>query len=144
MYTGSAAVTLVRAANGDSHTPDLIGIAQPGVVYTNNVKKIAEHGGAAPADRDVALVVSGAGVPHQMVSNASVQTTQIAPSILQLLGLNPQALHPFRSNTRRCCPNCKTHQPQAGPRTLFGVRGPACVCRRTHDCAAPHPLSTQP
>jgi len=92
VYTGSAADTLVRAANGDSHAPDLIGIAQPGVVYTGNVKKIAEHGGAAPADRDVALVVSGAGVPHQTVSNASVQTTQIAPSILQLLGLNPQAL----------------------------------------------------
>ena len=92
VYTGSAADTLVRAANGDSHAPDLIGIAQPGVVYTGNVKKIAEHGGAAPADRDVALVVSGAGVPHRTVSNASVQTTQIAPSILQLLGLNPQAL----------------------------------------------------
>ena len=92
VYTGSAADTLVRAANGDSHAPDLIGIAQPGVVYTANVKKIAEHGGAAPADRDVALVVSGAGVSHQTVSTASVQTTQIAPSILQLLGLNPRAL----------------------------------------------------
>jgi hypothetical protein len=92
VYTGSAADTLVRAANGDSHTPDLIGIAQPGVVYTGNVKKIAEHGGAAPADRDVPLVVSGAGVPHQAISDAAVQTTQIAPSILQLLGLNPQAL----------------------------------------------------
>jgi hypothetical protein len=92
VYTGSAADTLVRAANGDSHAPDLIGIAQPGVVYTGNVKKIAEHGGAAPADRDVALVVSGAGVSHQTVSTASVQTTQIAPSILQLLGLNPRAL----------------------------------------------------
>jgi hypothetical protein len=33
VYTGSAADTLVRAANGDSHAPDLIGIAQPGVVY---------------------------------------------------------------------------------------------------------------
>jgi hypothetical protein len=93
--TGSAADRLVRAANSDSHAPDLIGIAQPGVAYTGNVKKIAEHGGAAPADRDVALVVSGAGVPHQTVSNASVQTAQIAqiaPSILQLLGINPQAL----------------------------------------------------
>jgi hypothetical protein len=96
VYTGSAADTLVGAANGDNHAPDLIGIAQPGVVYTGNVKKIAEHGGAAPADRDVALVVSGAGVPHQMVSNAPVQTAQIAPSILKLLGINPQALQAVR------------------------------------------------
>ena len=29
---------------------------------------------------------------HQVVSNDAVQTTQIAPSILQLLGLNPQSL----------------------------------------------------
>ena len=92
VYTGSAADTLVRAANGDSHAPDLIGIAQPGVVFTGNVTKIAEHGGAAPADRDVALVVSGAGVPHHAVSDEAVQTTQIAPSILDLLGLNPLAL----------------------------------------------------
>ena len=105
VYTGSAADTLVRAANGDSHAPDLIGIAQPGVVYTGNVKKIAEHGGAAPADRDVALVVSGAGVPHRMVSNASVQTTQIAPSILQLLGLNPRALQAVQIEHTQVLPN---------------------------------------
>jgi Type I phosphodiesterase / nucleotide pyrophosphatase len=96
VYTGSAADTLVRAADGDSHAPDLIGIAQPGVVYTGNVAKIAEHGGAAPADRDVALVVSGAGVPHHAVSDEAVQTTQIAASILDLLGLNPLALEAVR------------------------------------------------
>src|SRR5664279_1004141 len=92
VYTGNAADTLVRAANGDTHAPDLIGIAQPGVVYTGNVKKIAEHGGDAPGDLDVALVVSGAGVTQHAISTETVQTTQIAPSILQLLGLNPQAL----------------------------------------------------
>ena len=42
VYTGAAADTLVRAAKGDPHAPDLIGIAQHGVVYTGNVKKIAE------------------------------------------------------------------------------------------------------
>ncbi len=33
MHTGAAADTPVRAKNGDGHAPDLIGIAQPGVVY---------------------------------------------------------------------------------------------------------------
>ncbi len=86
VYTGSQADTLVRAAKGNNRTPDVIGIAQHGVVYTGGVKKIAEHGGDAADDRDVALVVSGAGAAHRTVS-AGVQTTQIAPTILRLLGL---------------------------------------------------------
>jgi hypothetical protein len=50
-------------------------------------------GVAAPCCRPrPPLVVSGAGVPHHTVSAAPVQTTQIAPSILNLLGLDPQAL----------------------------------------------------
>ena len=96
VYTGSAADTLVGAPAGDSHAPDLIGIAQHGVVYTGGVKKIAEHGGAADDDRDVALVVSGAGVRHGSVNATPVQTAQIAPTILRLLGLNPNALQAVR------------------------------------------------
>jgi len=96
IYTGAAADTLVRAQNGDSHAPDLIGIAQPGVVYTGGVKKIAEHGGDSAADRDVALVVSGAGVPHHCTDPSLVQTTQIAPTILALLRLDPKALQAVR------------------------------------------------
>src|SRR5664279_1825714 len=92
VYAGDAVDALVKAPHGDSHAPDLIGIAQHGVVYTGGVKKIAEHGGAAADDRDVALVVSGAGVPRDIVNRRAVQTTQIAPTILALLGLNPRAL----------------------------------------------------
>ena len=104
VYTGSAADTLVRARNGDAHAPDLIGIAQPGVVYTGGVKKIAEHGGNAPADRDVALVVSGAAVTHHAINTSQVQTTQIAPTILRLLGLNPNALQAVRIEHTRVLP----------------------------------------
>ena len=96
-YTGAAADRLVSARRNDPHAPDLIGIAQHGVVYTGGVKKIAEHGGAAADDRNVALVVSGAGV-HPSTSNRVVQTTQIAPTILQLLGLDPQRLHAVRAD----------------------------------------------
>ena len=97
VYTGKAADTLVRAKKGDSHAPDVIGIAQPGVVYTGGVKKIAEHGGDAPADLDVALVVSGP-VTHHAVNSTDVKTTQIAPTILRLLGLNPNALQAVRTD----------------------------------------------
>lgn len=96
VYVGKAADTLVRAANGDTHAPDLIGIAQRGVVYTGGVKKIAEHGGDSPADLHVALVVSGAGVRHHSTNSSRVQTTQIAPTVLALLGLDPRSLQAVR------------------------------------------------
>jgi len=92
VYTGAAADTLFSAPSGETHAPDVVGVAQHGVVYTGGVKKIAEHGGDAPDDLDVPLVVSGAAVPHALTVDSSVQTTQIAPTILRLLGLNPSAL----------------------------------------------------
>jgi hypothetical protein len=95
VYTGAAADAVFGARPGDSHAPDLFAIAQHGVVYTGGVKKIAEHGGSAADDRDVALVVSGAGVRHG-VESAPVLTTQIAPTILRLLGLDPKALQAVR------------------------------------------------
>jgi hypothetical protein len=96
VYIGGAADARLGASRGDRHAPDLVGIVQHGVVYTGGVKKIAEHGGDAPADLDVALVVSGAAVAHNGVNRSHVQTTQIAPTILALLGLNPNALQAVR------------------------------------------------
>ena len=68
------------------------GIVQVGVVYTGGKGKIAEHGGANPADRDVPIVVYAPGVVRPDVSSQWVETTQIAPTILRLLGLDPHAL----------------------------------------------------
>jgi hypothetical protein len=42
-------------------------------------------------DTHVLMVVNGPNVPAQ-VNFASVETTQVAPTILALLGLNPNAL----------------------------------------------------
>ncbi len=95
--TGADADRLFGAKPGDTHAPDLVGLVQHGVVYTGKVKKISEHGGAAADDLDVALVVSGAGVAHHATSVANVQTTQIAPTILTLLGLHPDALRAVRA-----------------------------------------------
>ena len=92
VYSGAAAANFMGVPAGDSRVPDVIGIAQVGSVYTGGTGKIAEHGGDNPQDRDVALVVSGAGVEGGSVNNSSVETTQIAPTILELLGLNPNAL----------------------------------------------------
>jgi len=64
--------------------------------YTGGKSKIAEHGGAADDDRNVPIVVSGAGVDARGVDGRKVETTQIAPTILRLLGLNPQRLQAVR------------------------------------------------
>jgi arylsulfatase A-like enzyme len=101
--TGAAADAAFGAATGDSHAPDLVGITQQGVVYTGNVKKIAEHGGEHPEDLNVPLVVSGAGAEHA-VNGSSVRTTQIAPTILRLLGLDPSALQAVRIEGTRVLP----------------------------------------
>jgi arylsulfatase A-like enzyme len=42
-------------------------------------------------DRHVLMVVSGPGIPVQ-VQSKSVETTQVAPTILALLGLDPNKL----------------------------------------------------
>ena len=105
VYTGRAADTLFRAPTGDSHAPDLVGVAQHGVVYTGKVKKIAEHGGDDPQDRDVPLIVAGAGVPHHTTYTAGVTTTQIAPTILHLLRLDPNALQAAQTEHTHVLPD---------------------------------------
>jgi hypothetical protein len=104
VYTGAAADRLIGAKTGDSHVPDLIGIAQQGVVYTGKTAKIAEHGGDHPEDLNVPLVVSGAGANHA-VDRSQVKTTQIAPTILHQLGLNPQALQAVHIEHTKVLPN---------------------------------------
>jgi arylsulfatase A-like enzyme len=78
----------------DSRTPDIIGIARVGVIYTGGTK-IAEHGGFNEGDTHVALIVSNPEFDQQTVS-AAVATTQIAPTILKVLGLDPNELDAVR------------------------------------------------
>jgi hypothetical protein len=92
VFAGEAAADYFKVPAGDSRVPDVFGISQYGVVFTGGQGKIAEHGGANPQDRNVPLVVSGDAVGRHEVDNGRVETTQIAPTILQLLGLDPDAL----------------------------------------------------
>jgi hypothetical protein len=93
VFAGKEAKEYFHVPADDPRAPDVFGISQYGVVYTGKQGKIAEHGGANPQDRGVALVVSGDPVAaHHAVVNDPVETTQIAPTILKLLGLDPDAL----------------------------------------------------
>jgi hypothetical protein len=92
VYAGSEAARYFGVPAGDPRVPDVFGISQYGVVYAGKQGKIAEHGGANPQDRDVPLVVSGGVVDKQGTVAGRVETTQIAPTILSLLGLDPRSL----------------------------------------------------
>ncbi|NMH99587.1 alkaline phosphatase family protein [Pseudonocardia sp. K10HN5] len=92
VYAGQGAAGFFQTAPGDTRVPDVVGIAQHGVVFTGGKSKIAEHGGADPQDRNVPIVVSGAGFGHGQKVDAPVETTRIAPTVLRALGLNPDEL----------------------------------------------------
>jgi len=106
VYAGEAAKDYFGAKAGDPRTPDLVGVAQVGTVFTGGKGKIAEHGGANPADRDVPIVVWGAGVDADGAhyNAAGVYTTQIAPTILSLLGLDPKDLQAVRDQHVKVLP----------------------------------------
>jgi hypothetical protein len=76
---------------GDPRTPDIIVAPNVGVIYTGSAKKQAEHGGFAHDDTNVMLLVSNPALAPRSI-NSFVETTQVAPTILAILGLDPNAL----------------------------------------------------
>jgi arylsulfatase A-like enzyme len=78
-----------------ARAPDIIIQPDHGVIYSGSQKKIAEHGGGSLDDTHVALLVAGASLKSSKVDDL-VQTTQIAPTILRALGLDPQKLDAVR------------------------------------------------
>jgi arylsulfatase A-like enzyme len=98
LHAGADAARFFGVRAGDSRVPDLYGVVQLGVVYTGGHGKIAEHGGANTPDRAVPLVVSSAVDRDDSgrVIDHPVRTIQIAPTILRLLGLDPDALKAVR------------------------------------------------
>ena len=104
ILAGSEAANSIGVTTADQRVPDVIGYAKVGSVYAkSSLSKIAEHGGHAIADRHVPIVVSGAGIPQQIVDK-HVDTIQIAPTILHLLGLNPEELQAVKMEGTKVLP----------------------------------------
>jgi hypothetical protein len=103
IYAGKAAADFFGVQVSDPRHPDVFGRVQVGVVYTGGTK-IAEHGGDNPADRDVPLVVYAPGTVPPARVHAAVETTQVAPTILRLLGLDPGALQAVQLEGTRVLP----------------------------------------
>jgi hypothetical protein len=79
----------------DNATPDIL--VQPiyGTTYTGSSKKNAEHGGFSFGDTNVGLIVSNPEM-HARTVKTPVATSQVAPSILKALGIDPNELGAVR------------------------------------------------
>ncbi len=100
---GSEIADLYRNPKHDDRTPDIIVVCDEGVIYTHSAAKQAEHGGFNEDDRHVGMVVYTARLRPGVVKR-QVFTTQIAPTILWSLGLDPCSLTSVREEGTQVLP----------------------------------------
>jgi arylsulfatase A-like enzyme len=95
IFSGPSITTMFYAPGvpptGDPRTPDIIVQPNVGVIYTGSTSKQAEHGGFAHDDTNVMLLVSNPELDAKTVTTA-VETAQVAPTVLNALGLDPKKL----------------------------------------------------
>jgi len=88
---------------GDPRTPDILTVPNVGVTYSGSGKKLAEHGGFSRDDTNVIMLVSNPAF-HATTVTDYVETAQVAPTILQLLGLDPNSLQAVRMEHTQVLP----------------------------------------
>ena len=89
--------------NGDPSTPDIIVTPNIGVTYSGSGKKQAEHGGFAHDDTNVIMLLSNPSFSARTVTSP-VETYQIAPTILAVLGFDPNSLDAVREEGTQVLP----------------------------------------
>jgi hypothetical protein len=87
----------------DPRSPDIIVTPNNGVTYSGSTTMIEDHGGFGHDDTNVIMLVSNPRFQARTVSNA-VTTTQVAPTILKALGLDPDALDAVRIEGTKVLP----------------------------------------
>jgi len=95
IYYGPSLAINYNEPTGDPRTPDIIVTPNVGVTYSGSTAKLAEHGGFGHDDTNVILLLSLPSFQPKTV-RAEVGTVQVAPTILQALGINPSALKAVR------------------------------------------------
>jgi hypothetical protein len=103
VYAGAAAAAYFGVPVSEPRHPVIFGIVQHGVIYADQ-PDIAQHGGADFQDRTIPILVDLPGLRHGTTIGAPVRITQIAPTILALLGLNPRALQAVQIEHTRVLP----------------------------------------
>lgn len=87
----------------DNRTPDLFVQPEYGTIYAASTKKNAEHGGFSIGDTNVALIVSNPQLRARTVKTP-VATSQVAPTILEALGLKAESLDAVRIERTQVLP----------------------------------------
>lgn len=105
-YSGAELAALFGDPRTDPRAPDFILEPRMGVIYTDHADKIAEHGGFHEDDRHVALLVANPQLAARTVGRP-VQTAEIAPTILALLGLRPSLLQAVRREQTHVLPGLR-------------------------------------
>jgi arylsulfatase A-like enzyme len=95
IYYGPSLTINYNDPTVDSRTPDIIVTPNVGVTYSGSHAKQEEHGGFAHDDTNVMMLLSNPDFKPRTVL-AAVGTAQVAPTILQALGLDPSALKAVR------------------------------------------------
>lgn len=108
IFSGSAVTQMFNAPGlgpgKDPRTPDIIVSPNVGVTYSGSSKKLAEHGGFAHDDVNVMMLLSNPRFDAITVTSP-VETTQVAPTILAALGLDPNALQSVQQEHTQVLPD---------------------------------------
>jgi hypothetical protein len=97
-------------AGQDPRSPDIIVTPNIGVTYSGSTTMIGDHGGFGHDDTNVILLVANPSFTAQTVA-ATTRTAQVAPTILQALGLNPQALDAVKAEGTEVLPEVRSQLP---------------------------------
>ncbi|HXC16555.1 MAG TPA: hypothetical protein VNV60_03855, partial [Holophagaceae bacterium] len=103
IYAGESLKLRFNNPEKDAHVPDIMIQPAHGMIYTTSHKKNAEHGGFGEDDTHVALLVSHPDLEPRVVKSP-VQTTQVAPTILKALRLDPDDLDAVKKELTRALP----------------------------------------
>ena len=95
IFWGASLSQMFNPPSQDPRTPDIIVTPTPGVIYTGSLAKQEEHGGFAHDDTNVIMLLCNPKF-HAKTITSPVETTQVAPTILKALGLDPDDLQAVR------------------------------------------------
>jgi hypothetical protein len=103
IFAGPSMKLLFGDPTVDPRVPDIAVQPNVGVIYTGNNLKVAEHGGFSHDDTNVMLLVS-----HPKISPATVttpvETAQVAPTIIKILGFDPNELQAVQAEHTQVLP----------------------------------------
>jgi hypothetical protein len=94
-------------AGQDPRSPDIIVTPNVGITYSGSTTMIGDHGGFAHDDTNVMLLVANPSFSPQTVA-ATTRTAQVAPTILEALGLDPSTLDAVRAEGTEALPEVGT------------------------------------